>query len=110
MVQTKKKDRRGRGSGKGSGNGKTVKKSRFNFNSKEVFIGPTGRTRVQMVTVKNGKGMKEVREIGKNGRPTAKHSEKLTKKEVNNIQKRKFMKNLFRTCNSELMCHLYSRI
>jgi hypothetical protein len=89
---------------------KKMSLSHFNFKSKEIFVGPTGRTRVQMVTVKNGKGTKEVREIEKNGRPTAKHSEKLTKKEIDNIQKRKFMKNLFRTCNNEIMCHFYSRI
>ena len=58
------------------------------------------QTKEQIVNVRNGKGTKTV--IINNNKGAHKSTRKLTKKEIKNIQSRKFMPNLFSDCYSSL--------
>ena len=58
------------------------------------------QTKEQIVNVRNGKGTKTV--IVNNKKGTHKSTRKLTKKEIKNIQSRKFMPNLFSDCYNSL--------
>ena len=75
----------------------------FHFTSQESHThsknGET-QTKEQIVKVRNGKGTKSV--IVKNNKGTHKSTRKLTKKEVKNIQGRKFMPTLFSECYNTL--------
>lgn len=56
------------------------------------------KTRVNSVTVKNNKGVKEVRYLGKSGRVTRRNKKALTKKEIACIKRCKFIPGLFKDC------------
>jgi hypothetical protein len=75
----------------------------FHFTSQESHThikNGKPQTKEQIVNVRNGTGTKTV--IVKNTKGTHKSTRKLTKKEIKNIQGRKFMPTLFSECYNTL--------
>lgn len=74
----------------------------FNYMSEQVHqeIGPKGRglTKIRRVTVKNGKGFKEVILKGLDGKTRSKSRKRMSKKEVAAIKKGEYLPALFKTC------------
>ena len=71
----------------------------FHFQSSEVhttMVNGQQQTKRQNVNVTNGKGTKTLVVSDNSG--TKKSTKKLSKKEIKNIQNRKFMPNLFSDC------------
>lgn len=79
----------------------------FNYISEQVHqeIGPKGRgiTKIRRVTVRNGKGFKEVilKDQGGKTRSTRK---RMSKKEVSAIKKGEYLPALFKTCEPKWNC------
>jgi hypothetical protein len=74
----------------------------FNYFSEQVHeeIGPKGRglRKIRRVTVKNGKGTKELLVKDLAGKTRAKSSKRMTKKEVAAIKRGEYLPALFKSC------------
>jgi len=75
----------------------------FSFHSEQVHMSAhDGKQSGQrnVVHIKNGKGYKEHTDLGPNGRTRRRRRHRLTPRELAQIEKRKFIPQLFRCCRT----------
>lgn len=76
----------------------------FEYHSQQIhssFVRGKGRTKVQTVSIKGKKGTKSVEYRDRQGRVTRKSSKRLTKKEMDCIERCQFIPGLFKDCQRE---------